>query len=248
VGSPKFSKRTYNRPSHPWQAERIASENDLSRKYGLKNKKEIWKAETLLRNFRRNTRLLLARSRIGDEQAQKEAQQLISRLTRMGVVPEETTLDGILALDVNVILGRRLQTIVYLKGLANTPKQARQFIIHGHIAIKGRIITVPGYLVLRSEENLITYASNSPLDDELHPMRPSAEEDVIVPEGQFEHDRRESDERDRQRGARAPPGEEEKPGKNEREKEGDGKEAGNGKKEGTDGESDIADNTGKDEG
>ncbi len=188
MGSPRFNRRTFDRPSHPWQADRIASENELSRKYGLKNKKEIWKAETLLRNFRRNGRLLLARS--SNEQALKESKQLIARLIRLGIVPEETDLDGVLALDVNTVLGRRLQTIAYLKGLANTPKQARQFIVHGHIAVNGRIVTVPGYLVSKSEEDSITYAGNSPLKDELHPMRPSTDEEVIVPEGQFEHDTR----------------------------------------------------------
>jgi len=220
VGSPKFNRRTFDRPSHPWQAERIASENELNHKYGLKNKKEIWKAETLLRNFRRNGRLLLARSRSKDEQALKEAKQLITRLTNLGFVPEDTTLDGILALDVNVVLGRRLQTLVYLKGLAGTPKQARQFIVHGHVSVNGRTVTVPGYIVSRKEENSIIYAGNSPLKDELHPMRPSAEEEIIVPEGQFEHNYTE-DERGKTGPKRGPrdSGKDTKPGKDEEKKD-----------------------------
>jgi len=44
------------------EAERITEENDLVRKYGLKNKREIWRAKTALSGYRRQARSLLGSS------------------------------------------------------------------------------------------------------------------------------------------------------------------------------------------
>ena len=175
MGKPKFSRKKYETPSHPWQADRIKAENELSRKYGLKNKREIWKAQTALRRYRGQARELLAKIGGGNPQVKKESEQLLMRLTRMNILPLNSTLDDVLALETEPILSRRLQTLTYLKGLANTPTQARQLISHGHIAIADRRITVPSYMVTKDEESKIGYAVNSPLNDLLHPARPSAE-------------------------------------------------------------------------
>ena len=175
MGKPKFSRKKYETPSHPWQADRIKAENELSRKYGLKNKREIWKAQTALRRYRGQARGLLAKMGGDNPQIKKESEQLLMYLTRMNILPLNSTLDDVLALETEPILSRRLQTLTYLKGLANTPTQARQLISHGHIAIADRRITVPSYMVTKDEESKIGYAANSPLNDLLHPARPSAE-------------------------------------------------------------------------
>jgi small subunit ribosomal protein S4 len=175
MGDPKFSRRKYDTPSHPWQGERIKEENELLKKYGLKNKKELWKAQSLLRNYRRLGRELLARLRFGDVQAEKERKGLLTKLANLGVLPDDASLDDVLSLDVERILDRRLQTLVYIKGLSYTPKQARQLIVHGHALVNERKVTVPGYLVKRSEEPSISYNPYSPIAHELHPARPTSE-------------------------------------------------------------------------
>ena len=173
MGDPRFNRKTYETPKHPWEAERIKEEWELKKKYGLKNKREIWKAKSILRNFRAQARELQAKLRYGDQQAERQQKQLFDRLIRLGILSEDnTTLDAVLSLSVEDILRRRLQTIVYLKGLARTPRQARQFIVHGHISVGGRRVTIPGYLVRREEEDQIEYHKYSPLADEMHPMRP----------------------------------------------------------------------------
>ena len=172
MGDPKFSRAKYERPSHPWEAERIKAENELLKKYGLKNKKELWRSQYVLRRFRQRARELQARVRTGDKQAEKEREQLLRRLGRLSLLPlEGTTLDDVLALDVEAVLSRRLQTLTFLKGLAFTPRQARQFIVHGHVSISGRRVTIPGYLVSRTEENVILYDERSPISSDLHPVR-----------------------------------------------------------------------------
>jgi small subunit ribosomal protein S4 len=176
VGDPKFSRAKFERPSHPWEGERIKAENELLRKYGLKNKKELWRSQYVLRRFRQRARELQARVRTGDAQAEREREQLLHRLGRLGLLPlEGTTLDDVLALDVEAVLSRRLQTLTFLKGLAFTPRQARQFIVHGHVSIAGRRVTVPGHLVTRTEETGILYDERSPISSDLHPARPGSQ-------------------------------------------------------------------------
>lgn len=176
MGDPKFSRKTYDTPSHPWQGERIKAEVEVVRAFGLKNKTEVWKAETILRNLRKQSRDLQARLRSGDKQAQVEADALLNKCGRLGYLPVGSNLNDILSLKDEDVLSRRLQTIVFEKGLASTIKQARQMITHGHIFMNGHRVTVPGYLVSRAEESSIEYNPASPYTDEMHPMRTSADQ------------------------------------------------------------------------
>ncbi|MCK4455823.1 MAG: 30S ribosomal protein S4 [Thermoplasmata archaeon] len=179
MGDPKFPRRKYDSPSHPWQGERIKFERELVKKYGLKNKKELWRAQSLLRRFRQRSRILQAQSRYGDEQAEKETEQLLTKLGRQGMLPQEgATLDDVLALDLEAILSRRLQTMAYVKGLGYSPNHARQLIVHGHIAVDGRKVTIPGYTVKRIEEGKISYHEFSPLAHDMHPARPDVDMEV----------------------------------------------------------------------
>ncbi len=177
MGDPKFSRRSYDTPSHPWQGERIKAEVVLVNQYGLKNKTEVWKAQSVLRNFRKQSRELQARLRSGDAQAKIEADALINKCSKIGVLPVEgATLNDILTLSEENILSRRLQTLVFEKGMASTVGQARQMIVHGHIFMNGHRVTIPGYIVTRYEESSIMYDPASPFNDEMHPMRISAEQ------------------------------------------------------------------------
>lgn len=176
MGDPKFSRKLYETPNHPWQTVRIQEEKDLQKKYGLKNKTEIWKARSKLRSIRGQARDLQGKQLIGSEQVTRETQGLLNRLTRMGLISEGAKLDDILALNVEAVLMRRLQTMVYLRGLASTPTQARQLIVHGHVAINGSRVDIPGYHVMKTDEMAIEYASNSPLTNQDHPIRPKLSE------------------------------------------------------------------------
>jgi len=161
MGDPKKSRKKWQGPTHPWRKETLMEEMQLVGEYGLRNKKELWIARSLLREIRAKARRLLALPQ--EERIQLE-KPLISRLYKMGLVPsEDASLDDVLSLTVRDVLERRLQTIVYRKGLAKTIRQARQLITHGHIAISSRRVRSPGYLVSREEENLIGYYEGSPI-------------------------------------------------------------------------------------
>ena len=161
----------YETPNHPYQGERISEETGLSGKYGLKNKEELWKAQSELRLYRREARRLIGAAGGDAAAAEVEGEEFLARLRRIGVLADEESLNDVLALDVTDVLERRLQTVVYRKGLANTIGQARQFISHGHITVDGRRVSVPSYKVEVSEEDALSFDSESPLTDELHPER-----------------------------------------------------------------------------
>ena len=175
MGYPGKNRKSYETPKHPWQAARIASEVELVKAYGLRNKKEVWKAHSSLKNYRELARKLLAQSAKGtlSGHIKTDADNILNRLKRYGMLKSESVLDDVLSLQVTNFLDRRLQTQVHKQGLANTMKQSRQFIVHGHISVGGRKVTVPGYIVSRDDELSLSYYGNSPLSGETHPSRPA---------------------------------------------------------------------------
>lgn len=160
MGDPKKPRKKWESPGHPWIKTRLEQELELMNRYGLRNKRELWVAQTLLRRIRHRARQLLA---IPIEERKKALEVLARRLYSMGIIDKlDVDVNDILALTVDAILDRRLQTLVWKKGLAKSIHHARQLIVHGHIAIKNRRVTSPGYLVSREEENYIGYHLVSP--------------------------------------------------------------------------------------
>lgn len=145
----KRQRKKYERPLSPWDKERIEKEREITKSFGLKNKKEIWRAEALSRKYRRLARELEARK---DKEKEKI---LIEKMIKLGLLIDGASLDDVLGLKVENFLERRLQTIVFKRGLVNSAKQARQTITHGHVSINGRKIVYPSYLVSKDEEDKI---------------------------------------------------------------------------------------------
>ncbi len=172
MGDPKFLRRRYDTPKHPWEGSRMEEERKLLERYGLKNKRELWKAQSVLRGFRRQARELQARLRAGEEQASRETAQLLARLTRLGVLTAASpSLDEVLALTTEDVLRRRLEWIVFSRGLAPTAKGARQWIVHGHFAVGDHRVTRPGMLLPSGDEGRLAFSPGSPYADDGHAMR-----------------------------------------------------------------------------
>jgi len=168
MGDPKRQRKKYETPRFPWRTDILQSELRLQGQYGLRNKRELWRHKTTLSRFREIARSL---SGMPTEQRHKLEKQLLERLNRLGILPETAVLDDVLDLSLEDILERRLQTLVFNKGLAKSIYQARQLVTHGHIAIDNRRVPTPSYLVLRDEEAKIAYAQISSLSNPNHPVR-----------------------------------------------------------------------------
>ncbi len=169
MGDPRNIRKKYKGPGHPWKKARIESENELQKNYGLKNKKEIWKAQSEIRRVTAQAKKLI-RER-GEEQAKKEEMQLLSRLYKLGLIEENAKLEDVLSLEVKNILDRRLQSIVNKNGMSNSLRQARQLVVHGHVVVNDRKINAPSYLVAREEESRVSYDKLSSFASEEHPER-----------------------------------------------------------------------------
>lgn len=160
MGAPKKPRKKYKTPRHPWRTDQLTRELQLVGTYGLRNKKELWRTQTELSRIRAQARNLLATN--PDVRAKKE-KELLQSLYAKGLVGENATLDDVLSLTIENLLERRLQTLVWKKGLASTPYQARQFITHGHIKVKEQVVKIPSYFVKREEEGSIRFKEDSPL-------------------------------------------------------------------------------------
>ena len=157
---PKRKHKKYRKPKRIFDKARIEEENSLIKKYGLKNKREVWKAGSAIDKIRKQAKLLLTKS-------VEEQEKFIGRLKKQGFEVENVT--DVLALDKEDYLKRRLQSVVARKKIASTPRQARQFIVHKHITINNQTVNIPSYLVKTEEEdkiNLIVVKKEKPKKQE----------------------------------------------------------------------------------
>jgi small subunit ribosomal protein S4 len=168
MGDPKKPKKKYSTPSHPWQKDRIVEETKIQEDYGVKNKKEIWKMRSMIQQFARQAKRIVASP---TKQAELEKKQLTDKLRSIGLINESSDFDSVLGITLNDLMEKRLQTLVMRKGLAKTMKQARQFITHQHIAVGDKVITSPSYIVRANESQLITFSKISNFANEEHPER-----------------------------------------------------------------------------
>lgn len=149
MGDPRKPKKSYHRPRRIWTSEQLNTELYIVGSYGLRNKRELWKAQTEIARIRNQARTLLS---LPTELRYEKEKNLLGFLNRLGLVQESASLDDVLNLKIEDIIERRLQTVVMRKAKAKSPHQARQIVVHGHVSIGNRIANLPGYLVKREEE------------------------------------------------------------------------------------------------
>ena len=178
MGEPKFSRPRTQTPTHPWKQARIDEEHDLKERYGLKKvggMREIWREKSALRRHRNQAMKLIGRVDSTEGHYAKEREQLLNSLTKKGLLQTGADVGDVLEINVEHMLSRRLQSVVYYKGLAPSMRAARNLIVHGHICIGDQRMTVPGYHVLKEEEDSLQYSENSPFFDPEHPFRKELE-------------------------------------------------------------------------
>jgi small subunit ribosomal protein S4 len=147
MGDIKRKRKLFSRPRKLYDSTRIESENQVVKKFGLKNKKEIWKAKSKVSLYRKRAKSLIGK----DMETQ---QKFFEKLNKMGL--NVVMISDILALTEEDLLNRRLQTIVFKKKIANSPRQARQLIVHKRILVDGKVVNTPSFLVTKEFEGKIS--------------------------------------------------------------------------------------------
>ena len=164
MGDPKTPRRVWKKPKRPLNYDLMMDELKTLGTFGLKTKKELWKTQTELSRVRLQARSLLA---LRQEERERKEPILIQSLSKIGLVDQNSTLDDVLNLQVNDLLSRRLQTMAQRKLFFKTPYQARQAIVHGHIMIGDRVVTIPSYVVKTEEETKIRLIPESRFNETL---------------------------------------------------------------------------------
>ncbi|MFB5606945.1 MAG: 30S ribosomal protein S4 [Candidatus Nitrosomaritimum yanchengensis] len=158
MGDPKYPRRVWRKPKRPLNYDLKMEELKTLGTFGLRTKRELWKAHTKLSSVRKQARSLLA---LQQDVRQEKEPILMKSLAKIGLVSNDATLDDVLNLQVNDLLTRRLQTLVFKKFGFKTPYQARQAVVHGHIMIGDRIVNIPSYTVTTTEEDSIRFTPES---------------------------------------------------------------------------------------
>ena len=156
----KRKHKSYSRPKRPFDKIRIEKEVMIKEEYGLKNKTEIWKADSWIKSIRKKAKKLIS----GGHEKQKA---LFERLKKIGFKAD--SISDVLSLEKKDYLNRRLQTIVFKKRLAQSQKHARQMIVHKKILVNGRVVNSPSYLVpVEFEEKISVKQGPKTVDEEEH--------------------------------------------------------------------------------
>jgi small subunit ribosomal protein S4 len=142
----KRKHKIYSRPKRPFDKARIEEEGEIVEEFGLKNKREIWKADAKIKSIREKAKKLISSK-------PEEQRALFNKLNKIGLKVD--SISSVLSLDKKDYLRRRLQTIVVAKKLASTPKQARQLITHKKVFVDGKAVDSPSYVVPVELENKI---------------------------------------------------------------------------------------------
>ena len=134
----KRKHKQYSKPKRPFDKARIDEEAIIKKEFGLKNKKEIWKAEAKIKSIREKAKKLISSNK-------EEQQSFFDRLKKIGL--DVNSIGEVLALDKKDYLNRRLQTILVKNELTTTTRSARQLITHKKVLVDGKIVNSPSYIV-----------------------------------------------------------------------------------------------------
>ena len=164
MGDPKYPRKVWRKPKRPLNYELKMDELQTLGTFGLRTKRELWKAHTELSRVRQQARSLLA---LTQKVREEKEPILLKSLARIGLISDNATLDDVLNLKPTDLLARRLQTIVSKKFGFKTPYQARQAVIHGHIMVGDRKVDIPSYTVTVAEEDSVQFSPESKIPEML---------------------------------------------------------------------------------
>ena len=170
MGDIKKKRKMFSRPKKLFDRARMDEENVLIKRYGLKNKREIWKAKTAVSKLRQRAKKLIGKE-VGEQQG------FFDKLSKMGIVVRDVS--DVLALTEENLFERRLQTVLFKKKMANTVKGARQLIVHKNVLVDGNVVNIPSFIVTRDLEDKISLKERKVKSSKDDPRKSKDEEPVV---------------------------------------------------------------------
>jgi len=176
MGDIKRKRKLFSRPKKLFDRARMDEENILIKRYGLKNKREIWKVKTAVSKLRRRAKALIGKD-------MEEQQKFFDKLNKVGM--KVTDVSDVLALTEESVFERRLQTMLVRKKLASTVKGARQLIVHKNVLVDGKVVNIPSFVVTTELEGKLALKEKK-VKVKTHPQVPSEEgkEEAVVAQPQ----------------------------------------------------------------
>ena len=163
----KRKHKQYSRPKRPFDKARFEEEAKIKEEFGLKNKREIWRADARVKSIREKAKKL-----ISAKPAEQEA--LFNRLKEIGL--NVSSIPDVLSLDKTDYLQRRLQTVLVKMKLAKTPKGARQLIVHRKVMVGKNAVDSPSYIVPVDMEDKISIKVKSKKEVKVEEVSQKAEQ------------------------------------------------------------------------
>lgn len=151
----KRKHKRYSKPRRSFDKQRIEKEAKIIEEFGLKNKREIWKAEAKIKAIREKAKKLIPKK-------EEEKEALFTGLKKLGFKVD--SIGDVLSLTTRDYLNRRLQTILVKKRIAKTPRAARQLIVHKKVIVGDNVVNSPSYIVPIDLEEKITLRKKLKID------------------------------------------------------------------------------------
>ncbi len=169
----KRKHKSYSKPKRPFDKARIDEESIIKKEFGLKNKREIWKANAQIKKMREKAKKLIGKN-------EKDQKVLFNQLNKIGM--DVHSIADVLALEIQNYLKRRLQTIVFKKELSQSVREARQLITHKKVLVNGRVIDKPSYIVPLELESKITVKPKKEKNKKVSEEAPAEEKESELKE------------------------------------------------------------------
>lgn len=164
----KRKHKKYSKPKRPFDKLRIDEETKIKKEFGLKNKREIWRADARINSIRAKAKKLISAN-------PEEQKSFINRLKKIGLNID--SIAEVLSLDKKDYLKRRLQTVLADKKIAPGIKSSRQLITHKKVLVNGKIVDTPSYIVPVDLEDKISLKQKKKKPVKKKEMETPAEEE-----------------------------------------------------------------------
>ena len=148
-----------------WKKEN-SREVEVMRRYHIQNREDYAKYNKIVGMITKLT-ALLRDLEPNDPVRMQVTKEMIDKLFDMGVITNKKSLKLCEKLTVSAFCRRRLAVVLTRLKMAETMKEAVQFVEHGHIRVGPHPVTEPAFHVTRNMEDFVTWVDSSKIREKV---------------------------------------------------------------------------------